>query len=410
MNSNYTAPPHPLWANDPPIPLRRDYKPIQLLIMLVNGFQPPFRGVGGACKRMTIDSVIIAILLLICPLSMSAQFKGEQCIVKSEFIFLSEDVSFQSCHASTIVQIDDGLLAAWFGGTAEKNPDIGIWLSRYNEGKWSEPEEVANGIQHKDKRYPCWNPVLYNTGEKILLFFKVGPSPSEWWGELMTSEDNGITWSQPCRLPEDIIGPVKNKPLKLENGYLLCPSSTEDDGWKVHMEFTPDDGLTWGKTTPLNSDDIRTIQPTILLHADGSLQILCRSTMSKILSSGSADNGRTWTDLSPINLPNPNSGIDALTLKDNRHLVAYNHLEKGRNMLNIAISENGTDWEAALLLENDEKGTEYSYPALIQTNDGLVHITYTWNRKMIKHVVIDPSKIISRPLKGDKWPGITQSF
>ena len=285
----------------------------------------------------------------------SGQFKGDECIVKSEFIFLSEEVPFPSCHASTIVQNGDGLLAAWFGGTAEKNPDVGIWLSRYKEGYWSKPKEVANGIQHKDKRYPCWNPVLYNTGEKILLFFKIGPSPSEWWGELMTSEDNGNTWSQPCRLPEDIIGPVKNKPLKLEDEYLLCPSSTEDDGWKVHMEFTPDDGLTWERIPPLNSDEIRTIQPTILLHTDGSLQILCRSTMSKILSSISADNGRTWSNLIPTDLPNPNSGIDALTLKDNRHLVVYNHLEKGRNMLNIAISENGTDWEAALLLENDEK-------------------------------------------------------
>ena len=334
----------------------------------------------------------------------SGQFKGDGCIVKSEFIFLAEDVPFPSCHASTVVQIDDGLLAAWFGGTAEKNRDVGIWLSRYIEGNWSKPVEVANGIQHKDKRYPCWNPVLYNTGKKILLFFKVGPSPSEWWGELMTSEDNGITWSQACRLPEDITGPVKNKPLKLDDGYLICPSSIENDGWKVHMEFTPDDGLTWERTPPLNSDDISTIQPTILLHTDGSLQILCRSTMSGILSSRSIDNGRTWSDLIPTGLPNPNAGIDALTLDDNRHLLVYNHLERGRNILNMAVSDNGTDWEAVLLLENDITGTEYSYPAVIQTDDNLVHITYTWNRKMIKHVVIDPSKIISRSFKDDKWP------
>jgi predicted neuraminidase len=353
-----------------------------------------------------MKSIIIVLILFIFSFiqTTSGQFKGDECIVKSEFIFLLEDVPFPSCHASTIVQSGDSLLAAWFGGTAERNQDVVIWLSRYKEGKWSKPVEVADGIQHKDKRYPCWNPVLYNTGEKIMLFFKVGPSPSEWWGELMISEDNGKTWSLPCRLPEDIIGPVKNKPLKLVNGYLICPSSTEDDGWKVHMEFTPDNGFTWERTPPLNNDDIRAIQPTILLHTDGSLQILCRSTMSGILSSRSADNGRTWSDLITTSLPNPNSGIDALTLNDDRHLVVYNHLVKGRNMLNVAISENGTDWEAALLLENDEKGTEYSYPAVIQTDDGLVHITYTWNRKMIKHVVIDPSKIITRSFKGDEWP------
>jgi predicted neuraminidase len=106
----------------------------------------------------------------------------------------------------------------------------------------------------------------------------------------------------------------------------------------------------------------------------------------------------------PLDLPNPNSGIDAVSLKDGRHLVIYNHLTRGRNMLNAAISKDGITWEAAVLLENDEKGTEYSYPAVIQTSDGLVHITYTWNRKQIKHVVIDPEKIVSRPFSGEVWP------
>jgi len=346
---------------------------------------------------------LISLPLLLISLSVSAQFRGEQCIVKSEFIYQPGDVTFPSCHASTIIQNGRGLVAAWFGGTREKNPDVCIWVSRQVNGIWTRPAEAANGIQYKGKRYPCWNPVLFRSGEKILLFYKVGPSPSEWWGELKTSDDGGMTWSQANRLPEGIIGPVKNKPVPA-GGYLLCPSSTEDKGWQVHMEFTADNGLTWERTDAINDTaKVEAIQPTILIHPD-KIQILCRSTMGKILSSWSEDNGRTWSALIPVVLRNPNSGIDAVTLKDGRHLLIYNHLNNGRNMLNAAISENGVDWKAAILLENDQKGKEFSYPAVIQTADGLVHVTYTWNRKQIKHVVIDPAKISSVAFSDGEWP------
>lgn len=331
-------------------------------------------------------------------------FTGSKCIVKSEFIYQPEDVNFPGCHASTITETRDGLLAAWFGGTAEKNPDVTIWISHFVGGKWSVPVEVANGVQHKDKRYPCWNPVLFTSVNKVLLFYKVGPSPSTWWGELITSGDNGKTWSASCRLPEDIIGPVKNKPVLLNNGELICPSSTENDGWRVHMEFTSDNGKTWERTSPLNEKNLGVIQPSVLTYPSGMIQILCRSRQSQILTSWSKDNGKHWSELVPFGLPNPNSGIDAVTLKDGRQLLVYNHLTSGRNMLNVAISDDGNTWKAAALLENDQKGSEYSYPAVIQTSDGLVHITYTWKRKLIKYVVIDPGKIVTRPIINEKWP------
>ena len=352
-------------------------------------------------KKIILSALFIIINGLIIG---SNPFKGEKCIIKSEFIYQPGDVTFPSCHASTIIENGKGLMAAWFGGTAEKNPDVGIWISHFANGKWTKPVEVVNGIQHKTKRYPCWNPVLYNNGKKIMLFYKVGPSPSTWWGELITSSDKGKTWSIPYRLPEDIYGPVKNKPVLLENGELLCPSSTEDDGWRVHMEFTSDNGLTWERTSALNNKNKGVIQPTLLLYPGGKIQMLCRSTISTILTSWSEDNGRTWSELTSAGLPNPNSGIDAVTLKDGRHMIVYNHLLKGRNMLNVAVSEDGKDWKATALLENDIKGTEFSYPAVIQTSDGLIHITYTWNRKQIKHVVIDPEKIISRSFLNGEWP------
>ena len=147
-------------------------------------------------------------------------------IVHSEFIY--ESAPFPSCHASTIEETKSGLITAFFGGTDEKNPDVGIWVSRHENGKWTAPVEVANGVQPDGKRHPTWNPVLFQpkTGP-LLLFYKVGPSPSRWWGMMMRSTDEGKTWSKPEKLPDDILGPIKNKPVQLADGTILCGSSTE---------------------------------------------------------------------------------------------------------------------------------------------------------------------------------------
>jgi predicted neuraminidase len=128
------------------------------------------------------------------------------------------------------------------------------------------------------------------------------------------------------------------------------------------------------------------------LHPGGKLQILCRSGGErKVLSAMSSDGGKTWSELTAIDLPNPNSGIDAVTLKDGRHLLVYNHTPSGRSPLNVALSTDGQQWKSVLDLETD-KG-EYSYPAVIQTDDGMVHITYTWKRQKVRHVTVDPRKL-----------------
>ena len=80
-------------------------------------------------------------------------------VVSAEFIF--EEAPFPQCHASTIVETPTGLVAAWFGGTREKHPDVGIWLSRHDDGRWTPPVEVANGVQSPTLRHPTWNPVLF---------------------------------------------------------------------------------------------------------------------------------------------------------------------------------------------------------------------------------------------------------
>lgn len=323
-------------------------------------------------------------------------------VIRTEFIF--ERAPFAQCHASTIAETKKGLVAAWFGGTRERNPDVGIWVSQYVNGKWSLPVETANGAQPNGERFPCWNPVLFQSAKgPLLLFYKVGPSPSQWWGMLMTSTDVGASWSKPVRLPNGILGPIKNKPLQLQDGSLLCPSSTEDAGWRVHLERTTDLGETWSSTGPLNdASEFGAIQPTILVFPNGRLRILCRSRQGRITQCASEDYGKSWSKMTPTDLPNPSSGIDAVTLADGRALLVYNHTNRNRTPLNVAVSSDAVSWKAALVLE-DQPG-EYSYPAVIQTRDKLVHITYTWKRERIKHVVIDPRKLNPREMRDGKWP------
>lgn len=353
----------------------------------------------------------VSFISLIMALALTTLAQGPASgVIKSEFIY--ETAPFPECHASTIAESKGGIVAAWFGGTREKHPDVGIWVSRrLEDGKWTAPVEVANGVESPEKRYPTWNPVLHQPKSgPLLLFYKVGPSPSSWWGMMMTSEDGGKTWSKPQRLPDGIAGPIKNKPIELADGELLCPSSTEDNGWRVHFEGATELGKTWRRTDAINDGkEFGVIQPTVFLHKGGKLQALMRSRQGKIVESWSDDNGRSWGKLSATTLPNPNSGIDGVTLKDGRHLLVYNHVitQPGkwgdRAPLNIAISEDGKTWKAALALETGPPKAEYSYPAVIQTGDGLVHVTYTWNRKKVKHVVIDPRKLSLRDMKDGLW-------
>jgi predicted neuraminidase len=241
----------------------------------------------------------------------------------------------------------------------------------------------------------------------LMLFYKVGPKPSEWWGMMMTSDDRGKTWSKPHRLPDGILGPIKNKPVQLPNGDMLAGSSTEgEDGWRVHFERSSDLGGTWTATPPVNDGKmIRAIQPSILFHPGGRLQALGRTREGRIFETWSDDGGRTWSEMTLTSLPNPNSGTDAVTLHDGRQLLVYNHNpeNKGRSPLNVAVSKDGKEWFAALTLEH-EPGNQFSYPAVIQTRDGLVHVTYTWKRERIRHAVIDPGKLQLRPIVDGLWP------
>jgi alpha-L-rhamnosidase len=357
-------------------------------------------------------NLFTTILFTLCLISLSsfAQLqKWQQGIITQEFIF--NKASFPESHAATIVETSKGLVAAWFGGTKERNPDVEIWVSRKVKNKWTPPVSVANGIQSSTLRYPTWNPVLYQVPKgDLLLFYKVGPKPSEWKGWVQRSHDNGITWDDATPLPEGFIGPVKNKPVLIGN-KLISPSSTESDGGKLHFEISEDFGKTWRMVGPINDGKIyNTIQPTLFKYPNGKLQMLARSKSRAMTESWSNDKGETWSPLTLSSLPNNSSGFDGVTLKDGRQLLVYNHVlppgteTKGaRTPLNVALSRDGKTWYAALILE-DSPISQYSYPAVIQGNDGMVHVVYTWRREKIKYVKIDPRKLKMIKIVNGIWP------
>jgi hypothetical protein len=270
----------------------------------------------------------------------------------------------------------------------------------------------------------------------------------------MASSDGGRTWTRPRRLPDEILGPIRAKPVLLDSNTLLAGSSTEDGGWRVHIESlriigsseratseragnalngratneragnerttnerTTNGGATshgatndvatnerapsdaerwiawvasaeaWTKTPPLNTpDEFGAIQPTILVHGPARLQILCRTQQRVIAESWSSDGGTTWSAMKATQLPNPSAGIDTVRLADGRFVLAYNPSPDNRRSLALAISSDGVAWSAPMIVE--EGPGEYSYPAIIATDDGLVHLTYTWRRERIRHVVV----------------------
>ena len=333
-----------------------------------------------------------------------------------EFVYEQGSTSFPECHASTVVVLKNGeLMAAWFGGTKEGAPDVAIWGSRRVAGKWSAPVELE-----REKGIPSWNPVLFHAKDgRLWLYYKVGPAPGTWAAGRMFSEDEGKTWSKEERLPAGLLGPIRAKPLVLEDGTIVAGSSVEaHETWAAWVERSTDNGKTWLKIGPITvprevdaaeppapeppagsvsmmpgSDSkpgprkyVGIIQPSIVSLGGKHLRMYARSRTlaSKIAVADSMDNGLTWTQARFIDVPNNNSGIDAIRLKDGRIVMIYNNTTDGRTPLNLAVSRDGEHFKLFATLE-DIVG-QYSYPAMVEAADGGLEMTYTWQRKTIKYV------------------------
>ena len=337
---------------------------------------------------------------------------------QNEFIFQPGSAPFDSSHASTLVELNDGsLLAAWFGGTGEGNPDVAIWSSHRVHGAWLAPVRLA-----LEPNVPCWNPVLFHTADhRLWLYYKSGPSPDTWTATRKFSDDEGNTWSMAEHLPAGLIGPVRAKPLVLSDGTIVSGSSIESyRSWAAWIERSSDNGKTWTKIGPFvpattaagiepggrgsvaptrvpNADAWKDttgiIQPSVVQVEGRHLRFYARSTtnIAHIAVADSYDDGVTWTPVRLLDLPNPNSGIDAVALRDGRILLVYNNTASGRTPLNLAVSTDGEHFRMFLTLEHQPG--EFSYPAMIQTASGDLAITYTWNRKSIRFVQIPLAEI-----------------
>lgn len=338
--------------------------------------------------------------LVVAALSGSAAATDQPvAIVVREFV--AGDLPTPSCHASTIVEASPGrCLVAWFGGSDEGERDVGIWTSDRAGGEWSRPVEVATGSGEDGGRQPCWNPVLWKRPDgQLALSYKVGTSPRTWHGLERRSRDGGRSWDEPRRLSQPgtpvtggPVGPVKNKPVVTADGTILAPSSSEDDGWRVHFERSTDGGDSWEIIGPVNDGrEIAAIQPALIVLGTGDLVALGRTRSGRVFQTTSRDAGRSWSPLELTDLPNPSAGIDAVTLRDGRHLLVCNPVGEGRTPLVVAMRRDGGGWRTVVTLEDDPG--EYSYPAIIQAADGRVHVTYTWRRRRIAHVVIDPAAL-----------------
>lgn len=322
------------------------------------------------------------------------------------------------CHGATIVEAPDGvLLAAWFGGTYEGHPDTAIWMARQDGDHWAAAEKVVDvpGV-------PMFNPVFFADRDRTLwLFYKVGPNVPSWTGFYVQSRDSGRSWSAPVMLPAGLIGPARNKPVLLSNGDILCGSSRETwQSWACWIEVSSDGGRTWQLRGPLAVppsplvDEVTisatwdperaqlrlpegfpgVIQPTVWEYAPGRLKMLMRSTkpVGVVCTSLSDDYGYTWSPVTPTTIPNSNSALDAVLLRDGRVVVLCNPTVRGRTPLSLLVSEdNGLTWPRRLDLET--AAGEYSYPALIQTGSGRLHAVYTYRRMAIKHLHLDVAEL-----------------
>lgn len=325
-------------------------------------------------------------------------------LIKSESI--AEPFPLPFNHASSVVETREGLLVAWAAGLQERASDVSIWLSRFEDGAWTRPAEIADGRQTGQFwRYPCWNPVLFQSKSgPLTLFYRVGPSPSDWWTMQITSTNSGRTWSAPKPLGRGIVGPVRNKPIELSNGVLLAGASREDSGWKVHVERWKSPKNTWSPTHEISGAmEYGAIQPTLLAYRSGRIQMLCRTKYGRVVESWSENEGVSWSRLSLTPLPNPNSALDAVMLIEGTALLVYHHSATDRSALHVAMSQDGAVWQAAMVLAQ-EPGHEVSYPAVIQTSDGLVHVTYSYDRKEIRHAILDPWQCKLRPMPNAVWP------
>ncbi|TAK94256.1 MAG: hypothetical protein EPO07_16940 [Verrucomicrobia bacterium] len=323
-----------------------------------------------------------------------------------------------STHVSSICELPEGRLAAvWYAGTREGARDVAIYFATREPGltnAWSPPRAIVTRetAGHETYRYvkKVGNAVIFaGAGRQLHLIFVTtgfgGWSCSSL--NLKTSRDGGKTWTISRRLGLspflNVSELVKNKPAPLTDGGFAVP---------VYHEFLgafPE--LLWWRPATGEFSAVKTrafgghsaFQPALVTLDETNAVLLCRTTGSvkKLQVSRTADSGKTWSGAQTIDLPNSNSGLDAIRLADGRLLLAFNDTVSGRDNLRLAVSaDSGATWQRAATLA-EEAGAEFSYPTLLQSNGGFIHVTYTWKRRGITHATFNAAWL-DQQLKGHR--------
>lgn len=330
--------------------------------------------------------------------------------IESEHI-ISQNIEDFDCHSSSLIEVSPGTLCAvWKGGFGKGKSNIdmkhgvGIWLAFFKDGQWSQPEQIV-----QSPNSVCWTPVLCKHPDgKMVLYYRIGKDPRHTVSMFKSSFDGGLSWSKEDILPAGIIGPTKAKPLVDKEGNVICGSSVEagasDDEFKATACWVEIlSGQQWSKYGPIEIPGKRfgCIEPALFIDGSGILKMLCRDRSNRINAEGwiwiaeSLDMGKTWSELKKTNLPNPDSGIEVLSLNSSDVLVIYNNSHKNRFPLSVALSkDHGNSWCPLFNIE-EESG---EFPSAIIDSQGYMHISYAWmppgkSQRQIKHVMIDVSKM-----------------
>jgi predicted neuraminidase len=326
---------------------------------------------------------------------------------------------FPFAHCSNLTQLNSTtLMAQWYTGKGEQARNQSIYGAKYDikENKWSKPYLLS-----KTTEYPEGNGVIWKDRETntLFLFYAtisthsiIKKSFGRGWYHCKlfykTSQNDGETWN-PIQTMKDEIGFLyRNKPLLLKNKRILVPMYSERPA-KGYMAISDDRGKTFRDSFFIEDDLIQyprrkglflisgNSQPTIVELDNGTIIALLRTQLHRrIFRSISEDHGDTWSNAQAIDLPNPDAGIDMIKTKSGKLVLVFNNAESGRHNLSIAVAsdELGLKWDVKKVLDDGSK-LNVSYPAIIQTDDSLIHVTYTYNRVTIKHVYFNEEWLLN---------------
>jgi predicted neuraminidase len=293
-------------------------------------------------------------------------------------------------HASTLAELADGRIAlAWYAGSAEGSTDAAILFSTRDANGWSPPRVIVTRAETAAATgmvvRKIGNPVLHANGNRLQLWY-VTVSVGGWSGAAIshkTSGDGGLTWSAAVKLttsPLFNMGTlVRTSPVAMRDGGLGLPAYHEMFGQHGEWLRIGPRGRVLGKVRVPGAG----LQPAVAA-IDGKEALMVARSAAKA-------NGVVMADA------NDNTSLDLLRLQSGRLLLAANGVRgRDRSVLQLFLSDDkGATWKESRVIEDDpDVNAEYSYPALLQTADGRIHLTYSFRSKVIAHVTTTEAALL----------------